>query len=317
MKVKFVQIDNLRPYLPFMKLSTFHKVKGDKVSFDFVDPDVVYISCIFSWNKYRVSRELKQYKKAKVVLGGYAISSETLPDKVEHIMPDYDLYRIDYSMGYTSRGCIRNCPWCIVPKKEGYIRDHAPLTEFLDERHEKVMLLDNNFQASPKWKENLTEIIDRDLKVCITQGLDIRLVTKEFAEMLSKCQYYDRKFKTPRLYFSFDTPEMEKVIKEKVKTLKNVGIKSSELMFYMLIGYNTSFEEDLHRFNVLVSLGVLPYPMLYNKRTDKPILSQFQRWVIRGYYRIFPFEEYSPNRVKKVEYEGLIDLDDFFGEVNG
>ncbi len=323
MKVKF--ISDIIPNLPFMKLSAYHKEKGDNVSFDYTSPDLVYGSCIFSWNKETILQQIKKYR-CQTVIGGYGINTTTLPENIEHTMPDYSLYGLDYSLGFTSRGCIRNCPWCIVPNKEGQITNNAPLSEFLYPNHKKIMLFDNNFQASPRWKENLKEIIDKNLEVCFNQGLDFRLITEEFAKFLSECKYRDKKFKNKRLYFSFDHPSIEKDVIKGVQTLTNAGIKPKEIMVYMLIGFDenlskpnrfvSELEDVFHRFNVLTSLGVRPYPMLYNRRQDKPLLSKFQRWVIGRYYEVFPFEEYDTSKInrKQIDESKLIPLDDYFGQ---
>ena len=72
-----------------------------------------------------------------------------------------------------------------MPKKEGAIRDYQPVSQFHDPRHKKVVLLDNNFFASPKWRENLAYINDNGLKVNFTQGLDLRIMTDEMAGQLA------------------------------------------------------------------------------------------------------------------------------------
>jgi len=171
-----------------MKISAYHKMKGDSVGFNIKNPDLVYISCIFSWNRSKALGIAKFWESigCRVKIGGTGIDlKNNLPYEIEHIMPDYALYNLDYSIGFTSRGCIRNCPWCIVPKKEGGIKDHASLDEFLYPSHKKLILYDNNFLASPKWHENLKELIRRKIKVSFNQGLDIRLIDNENAENAS------------------------------------------------------------------------------------------------------------------------------------
>jgi len=304
-KVLLIQVDGTKPNLALMKISAFHKRKGDKVFLETpkrwvlgVNPDKVYIACIFSENKSKALGITKMFN-CEVELGGSGVDLEkALSDDIEHIMPDYSLYNIRYSKGFTSRGCNRSCPWCIVPKKEGKIREHAPIDEFYVPKWKKLILYDNNFLASPKWPEKLHELIARKIKVSFCQGLDIRLVDQEVANLLSKVHYYDDDFRRPRLYFSFDLPQIESEVLTGIEHLKNAGVKPRHLMFYVLVGYNTTFKEDYHRFELLNKLGIKSYIMVYNDRKDIPILRHFERWVNRRYYKVCKFDEYKP--AKKV-----------------
>ena len=141
MKVRLIQVDGKWPNLALMKLSAFHKREGDQVAFDLPDPDKVYISCIFQRNAAKARGMRTLFPHADIEFGGAGLGSSILPEYIEHLMPDYALYDCRVSMGFTSRGCIRTCPWCNVWVREGYIRDHAPVQEFL--QHAKVILLDN------------------------------------------------------------------------------------------------------------------------------------------------------------------------------
>jgi len=291
------------PNLALMKLSAYHKTQGDKVFLnDGCDPDLVYVSCVFTKNKTRALSAGRLYPNAKVVVGGTGVSlTITLPDEIEHIMPDYSLYDCDFSMGFTSRGCIRKCPWCVVPQKEKRIRDHAPITEFMHPDHDKLILLDNNFLASPKMWNNLEFIRDHDLKVSFNQGLDIRLLNEKIAGMLADIKYCDWHFTTPRLYFSFDLPEIEPQVRRGVEILENAGIKPRELMFYVLCGFASTHEQNMHRFKVLRELKTDPYVMVYND-IDRRIpndpkrrtLKDFKRWVNGRIYKVDPWKKYDP-----------------------
>jgi len=149
MKVGLIRVDGKFPNLALMKLSSWHKKRGDDVvliDFSDMDLDRIYASNVFIGGP------------------GYDLKAK-LPDEIEHCKPDYDLFATDFSIGFTSRGCIRNCKFCIVRAKEGHIREHADLEEFVDDRYEKVILMDNSFLASPKWKEKLQKIIDKKWKV--------------------------------------------------------------------------------------------------------------------------------------------------------
>ena len=310
MKVLLIQVDGKLPNLALMKLSASHKVQGDQVFFrQPCHPDLVYVSVVFSWNRPKALGLAKMFD-CEVKIGGIGFDAK-LPDDIEHIMPDYGLYGIDYSMGYTSRGCIRRCPWCVVPKKEGYIRDHAPISEFLHPKHKKLILLDNNFLASPKWKENLEFIVANRLEVSISQGLDIRLINDETAKWLALLRSKTPSFRSRILYFAFDDIRYEKPMRKGVEILKAHGFNPYDLRFYLLCGfYHHEFhEDDYYRFKVLRELGVQSYVMLYRDPNKTrfgfdPLLNHFERWVNRpGIYKACKFSEYK--RLSKEEKERL------------
>ena len=309
-KILLIDIDriaskqNTLPNLPLMKLSRYHKKLGDKICLNKCDdPDILYISCVFTWHRAYAFQVKKMYESlgVKVEVGGSGVDiKKELPYEVEHFKPDYNLYKIDYSMGFTSRGCIRRCPWCIVPKKEGYIKDHAPLEEFLDPRFDKLILLDNNFLASPNWEKNLREIIARRLKVNFNQGLDIRLIDRYNAKLLYKTRFYNHNFNHRQLHFAWDLPQIEDQVMKGIKILFDVGFKPWNLMFYVLVGYNTSFEEDMYRVKKLIQLRIDPFVMIYRDFSGKPqrinpILKHFARWVNKRIYKVEPdFTRYKP-----------------------
>lgn len=311
MKVLLIDADYRRdddekfPNLALMKWSAIHQAKNDLVYplNNGGDPNIIYVSSVFTKNRSHALSAGRLHSNAKIEVGGSGVSlTRTLPNEVEHIMPDYSLYDCDFSMGFTSRGCIRKCPWCVVPIKEGYIRDHAPITEFLHPDHDKLILLDNNFMASPKMRNNLEFIRDHDLKVSFNQGLDIRLIDEDVANTLADINYYNGHFTAPCLYFSFDTPEIEPYVRQGVEILKNAGIKPRLLTFYILCGFATTHEQDLHRFKVLRELGVVPYIMIYNDLDQlipndpkKRTLKDFERWINnpRKMYKIVPWEGYD------------------------
>ena len=281
MKIGLIQIDGKMPNLVLMKLAKWHKDKGDDVT----------VLDISNFNFDRIYG-------SKIFMGGSGYDlKQKLPEEIELQVPDYEKFNTDYSIGFTSRGCIRDCGFCIVKEKEGDFKD----VDMSWIKHSKVILLDNNFLASSKWKEKLQYFIDNNLKISFNQGLDIRLINKEKAEMLTKTKYYDLKFNARRLYFAWDNIQDEEIVLKGIKILLNAGIKPYHLMFYALVGYNTTFEQDYHRFETLDKLGIKPFIMLFNNCKDKK-LRQFARWVNKRYYKICKFEEYK-SYVKKRVFE--------------
>jgi len=266
-KVSLIDLDLLQlnrrrkvafPNLALMKLSAYHKARGDEVYLNLpLDrPDVTYGSCVFTWNAKRGASI-----PSEGITGGSGLSlNKELPPEVEHIMPDYSLYpRVDYSLGFTSRGCIRNCPWCIVPVKEGRIEPWARIYEFWDPQHRKIVLLDNNLLAASNWRLTMDDLIAEGLKVDFNQGLDIRLVNEENVGYL-------KRVKTEELRFAFDDIAYESAVRRGIELLLANGINSRHLSFYFLVGFSKD-DSVLERVNVLQSYNVEIYPMVY-KSTD-------------------------------------------------
>lgn len=268
-KVLLVDLDSKIPNLVLMKLSAWHQRKGDNVSFNwyFGEYDKVYVSCIFSQNKTLI----KRLPFNNMVLGGSGTEnySLTLPSEIEHTKPDYRLYHADFSLGFSSRGCIRKCPWCIVPEKEGEIKDWAEIYEFWDRKHQKIVLLDNNLLAAPNWKNTLLNLAKEALWVDFNQGLDIRLINEENAYLLSK-------IKTKQLRFAFDDVRYEKSLRRGIKTLDKYGLRKQKLSFYVLTNFNSTLNEDHYRVSLLDGFGVNLFVMVYGK-ADR-VHREFQRW---------------------------------------
>lgn len=259
MKVLLMDLDVIRQRRPFpnlalMKLSAYHKAKGDQVFLNFpLQPvDIAYASCVFTWNARR-----RDGLSPDVIVGGSGIDlkAELLPE-VEHIMPDYSLYpNVDFSLGFTSRGCIRRCPWCIVPEKEGGIKPVARIYEFWDRRHRKITLLDNNLLASPNWPQTMEDLIAEGLEVDFNQGLDIRLVNEETIGYL-------KRVKTEQLRFAFDDLGYEKAFRRGIELLTENGLRSRKLEIYVLYGFGDD-DTDVERMVILHPYNVDAYPMAY------------------------------------------------------
>jgi hypothetical protein len=148
-----------------MQLSSWLKSRGDTASLNEPDPDEVWISCIFDKNRQQ-AYGLKTMYNVPVHFGGSGIDlSRWLPEDAQKIKPDYDLYPSKYSLGFTTRGCIRKCPFCIVPQKEGKHHRWQHISEFHDDKFDTATLLDNNWYVDRKWfMDNTQYLIDNDLK---------------------------------------------------------------------------------------------------------------------------------------------------------
>jgi len=301
MKVGVIQVDGKWANLALMKISTYHKNKSDSVHLNPPYADKVYVSAIFAKNRAK-ALGLAQFHRslgAEVVTGGSGIDLKTeLPLTIENLIPDYELYGLDYSMGFTSRGCPNNCEPCIVPRKEGMIRE-APTNWII---HDRAKLLDNNFLASPKWKEKLKFFIDADIEICASQGLDIRRINDENSKLLTEVKSRNNQWTKRCYYFAFDYPELEPIIKEKLLILKNHGITPSQQLYYVLCGFNTTHEQDLHRVQWLHAQGCMAFVMKYHNHDDW--LNRLANWCNGRYYKVVPvfndFNRKQFNQTKKV-----------------
>lgn len=291
MKVGLIDVDGHNfPNIALMKISAYHKAKGDHV--EWYQPlfsghmDIVYMSKVFSFTpdyEYHVDSDYV-YRGGS----GYCIKNvdgrevydksqdSVLPDEIEHQYPDYSLYGItDTAYGYMTRGCPRHCSFCIVGDKEG-CRTYtvAPLSEFWNGQ-KYIKLLDPNPIAAPEWKDNLQQLIDSKAYVDFIQGVDIRMMTSEKAE-------YTRQIKVKAVHFAWDRYEDRDMIVPRFKAFKEVtGWHRSKLIVYVLTNYNTTLEQDLERIYTLKSLGYSPDVRIYEKYNlpDGHILRKLQRYV--------------------------------------
>lgn len=284
MKIRLLAPDSKMPNIAIMKLSTYYKQKGDDVDwynhlFDYQDTDILYISKIFNFTPDIIYIPLK----AKIIKGGtgYDIKSK-LPKDVEEITDlDYSLYpNCDYSMQFYSRGCIRNCGFCVVREKEGYIYPTKPYK--LNPNGKHIEVLDNNFFASPKWREAVEDLKQIGQPINF-HGIDVRLLDKEQCQALNELKLYKQ------IHIAWDFPKIN--LKPKIKEITKY-IKPYKLMCYVLIGFNSTPEEDLYRVETLRNLNVDPFVMPYNKRD--PYQKDFARWVNhKAIFKSIPWQDYK------------------------
>ncbi len=282
------------PNLCLMKLSAFHKARGDTV--EWLDGgrhySLVYMSRVFT-DSYSKDYGGTVHADAVIKGGtGYGLGNK-LPDEIEHMCPDYGLYPqfAGTAYGFLSRGCPRGCGFCIVGEKEGR---RAVAVADLDEfwRGEKeIKLLDANILACPEWERLLGQLADSGAWVDFTQGLDIRLMTPEKAAALDHV-------KTKALHFAWDDPEDDLVPYFK-EFLKMTSIRDyRRLRVYVLTNYGSSTEQDLYRIYTLRDMGYDPFVMVYEKTSAPPVTRRLQRWVNnKHFFRTVPdFYDFDPSR---------------------
>ena len=277
MKVGLIDVDGHNfPNLALMKISAYHKSRGDQVEFAFpmYRYDKVYVSKVCG-DEY--SKMPPLYIQAdEIVYGGtgFAITVENgkevyhkcndkpLPPEIEHIYPDYTLYpnlTKDTAYGFFKRGCPNNCGFCSVRQKEcARSVKVADLSEFWrGQRH--IKLLDPNLLACKDRTDLLRQLIDSRARVDFTQGLDARFVTEEAAGLL-------KQIKIDKVHFAFDYMKNEKAIIKGLQTYKRVcGTRENNAIVYMLTNYDTTIEEDLYRLRMIKQCGFLPDVRIYRK----------------------------------------------------
>jgi len=201
---------------------------------------------------------------------GYGIY-ENLPENVEHTCPDYSLYGQTYSMGFLTRGCIRKCTWCFVPRKEGSIRAHADVEEFL--RHKDVVLLDNNVLAHPHGIAQIEKMARLNVRVDFNQGLDARLIDDATARMLGKLSWM-----TP-LRLACDSLSMMPAIAKAVQHLRWNNVTPRRYFCYCLV---KDVDEAIERVRFLKGIDVDPFAQPFIDESGTPPTAEqkaFARWV--------------------------------------
>lgn len=257
MNVALVDVDGHNfPNLALMKLSAWHKAQGDSVEWYsplFSRPDKIYASKVFTFTPDYTGYASHH---PEPIRGGTGYDAAVkLPEAVERMSPDRSIYpQYDFIIGFLTRGCIRQCPWCVVPRKEGAIRIVNHIRNIAHDGKD-VVLLDNNFLAADESfvAEQLAYIARQKIRIDFNQGLDARLVTPENARLLAACKW--RKY----IRFSCDTVTMIEPIRRAVSLLRETGFKR-EIFCYMLV---QDIADAEIRLRALVDLKVTPFAQPY------------------------------------------------------
>lgn len=290
---QLIGLYNLEPQIEntaLMQVSQYHKDMGDKVEMYnhilYGMYDKVYAFSIFDFTD-------KSMVRPNMICGGTGFNVKTkLPKEIEECDLDYSIYpNCNTSYIWFSRGCIRNCPWCIVRKKEGYI--YPIENKNFNPKADTIKVMDNNFFANPEWPIAMN-LLQRYTKQRVEfLGIDIRILEKDMITELKKLKYsYHNSIK-----FAWDNPKDD--IHEKLELITSM-IKPYKLMCYVLIGFpgNSTEETDLYRVETLRSYNVDPFVIPYNKyRLDQ---QRFARWVNRKeLFKSVSWEEYKKNAIQK------------------
>lgn len=287
MRIGLIDVDGRNfPNLALMRISAYHKTRGDIVEWwwsDFVHYDIVYKSKIFS-DAY-TKDEYDPLNADKVIKGGtgYCISladgkevfdkekSTNLPPEIEKCFPDYSIYpQYDFAVAMTSRGCPNGCAFCHVGAKEGRCSVKvADVSDFWNGQSE-IKVLDPNITACAEKRDLFKQYVDTNAKIDFTQGLDIRLLTDEDVADINR-------IRIGTIHFAWDNAKQD--LKPRFEWFAKNFRRNSDLgMVYCLTNFNSTLDEDLYRIYTLRDLGYDPYVMIYNKPSAPREIRRLQRW---------------------------------------
>lgn len=351
MKIGIIDADLMdngtrHPNLALMKISGYYKEQGHDVKLihnsymELFEYDKIYLAKVFSFTnvpEWVLERD-------NIVIGGtgfYPDGGENLPYEIEHHKPDYSLYNeyveeqlkigrkrntledyMDYSIGFSTRGCFRKCKFCVNKKYEKAFK-HSPIEEFLDEDRPYLYLWDDNFFAYPQWEEILDDIEATGKPFQFRQGLDLRLMTDRKAKRFNNTNYRGD------FIFAFDHLEERDRIIEKIQLWKRYSSKICKL--YVLCGFESQDEKDIEntfeRIKILMQYGSMPYIMRYEdykKSKYKSMYIELARWCNQPqFYKKKSFREFcEANQMYKKDqstncsaYQAMLDFERDFPEI--
>ena len=290
MKVGLVDVDGHNfPNTAIMKIAGYHRSKGDDVDwvFHFDHYDRIYKSKVFTFTPDDNTAD----DADEIIKGGtgYDITSR-LPDEIDAwTKPDYSIYSFPFSIQFYSRGCIRHCPFCLVHDKEGDIHPVEPMQ--LNPIGKWIEVLDNNFFANPEWREAIRHLKAQGQPVNF-HGVDIRIMDSEQAEALKGLRL------KRNIHIAWDLPQLD--LTDKLKEVVKF-IPARRLSCYVLVGFNSTPEQDLHRVRTLKSLGITPFVQPFrdyeNKTQPSQYAKDFARWANRVWtLKSCDFMDFEPRK---------------------
>ncbi len=266
MRVGLIDIEPNIVNVAYMQISQYHKSNGDSVEWavplEYFKYDKLYCSSIFDFTD-------KTQVPENAICGGSGFDLTTrLPNEIADYACDYSIYPENkVQLLWLSRGCIRDCPFCIVRQKEGDIHGGLWGAGIIEPEYIKIM--DNNFFACPSLRisKALCDGLVKDHPLDF-QGVDARIITEDDCKWLNGLRHYKQ------IKMAWDNPKEDLIVKFK-EIIKH--IKPYKIMVYVLIGYWSTPEEDLMRVETLRDLGIDPFAMPYDK--SDPYQKRFARWV--------------------------------------
>jgi len=330
------------PNLAIMKLSAWHKKQGDDVrliNFDMINPmnmfteyfDTVYISKVFSDTQTPAFIDNLSFVK-KGGSGFYYDLAEKLPNEIEHIKPDYEIYNKtgeyykNFSIGFITRGCIRQCSFCINKNYKKVDFASNPI-EFIDEKRPFIMLLDDNITAYKDFEGVFNELNAIGKPFVFKQGMDFRLLNEKKMQILWNSNYYSTSKKTGKqdkggrvFHFAFDNIEDSELIEKRLRQYFFSKPYAFVIMFYVLTGFDRNgiydeaffekdFEDILKRIALLFKYNAQPYIMIHEDIKLSPYKDRIYelRNIFNNIMNYAQGTKYALDRFGKKELKKLIE----------
>jgi hypothetical protein len=276
------------PPLGLLKIATHHRLQDDEVYFVRgcveirpPEPEVIYVTSLFTyaWRPVRdaIAFYRRSFPEARILLGG--IYASLIPDhakllgadevhvglkpEFEDLVPSWDLIpEWDGSILFASRGCIRKCGFCSVPKLEGPPADlRERIQSLIYPGHRRVILWDNNILGNTNWEPIFDELAGMDLEVDFNQGLDARRVTPQVAKKLARLRVHS-------IRMAYDYPGLGPYVKQAIEALAKEGISPRKVVVYTLYNYVDDPENFKQRVEEIIQLGATSYPMRFEPLTS-------------------------------------------------
>ena len=249
MKILLINIDSTIPNLALEKIRLYYQQRGDEIIDNLplfsMQADKIYVSCVFDYNKH-LCKDWEN--KAEIGGSGYDIVKK-LPLEIEQIKPHINL-------GFATRGCIRKCPFCIVPRKEGRIYIEGDIYDLWDGKSKLITLLDNNILALPDHFMKISSQLKKEkLVVDFNQGLDFRLLTDEICKELFSLRHYRE------IRFAFDDLAYKPMVLKALDKLRKNGLKDWQTRWYVYVGVKDTMETVMERIDILRNAKQLVYLM--------------------------------------------------------
>ena len=285
------------PNFALMRLSAYHKARGDQVEWatPFNRYDKVMASKVFTFtpdfNYLTLQTDIVEKGGT-----GYDITGR-LPKEIENSrLMDYSIYpQYSFSLQFFSRGCIRKCPFCLVREKEGYIQAVEPVE--LNPEGKWFEVLENNFFSNPEWRHAIRYLLKQNQMVNL-HGVDVRIMNEEQAFYLGKLRL------KRRIHIAWDLPSID--LTDKLREVTKY-IKPRNLSCYVLVGYNSTVEQDMYRLSRLRELGISPFVQPYRDFNNdrKPTLYEkdLAQWANKHQiFKACEFKDFSPRKGFRCEY---------------
>jgi hypothetical protein len=259
MKIAINNLDSKRTNIAIEKVMKYHRQRGDTVEsyseLNYNEYDKVYCFSLFDFTRKPGTRD-------KFIEGGTGYNiKKRLPPEIEKVK----LYQ---NIGYLTRGCIRNCPFCVIPEKEGAMKRVNNIKDLWDGRRKRFRLLDNNILADKQHFIKNCEIARKyDFRLFFEQGLDYRLLDDEILWNMEKTKIVEPTF-------AWDSPGGKEKIKTAIDLLAQYDIPRQR--WYVMVGYWTTKKQDLEKLYFLRKRVWSVYLLIYGQ--DQMAIP-LRRWV--------------------------------------